>query len=486
MQDSIAKTHKLCGIAAALAFGVALSACTVGPDYHRPDIEVPPAWRLGATEAEEISNVVWWDQFQDPVLSDLVRTALANNKDLQIATANIDQALAQYGITRSAQFPQVNLGAGAARQRESANAPRSQGGGTFNDYQLNLSASFELDLWGKLRRATESSRASLLASQEGRGAVVLTVVSSVADGYIQLRALDRQVDIARRTSQTLGEAARLQRTRFEGGAIPESDYRQAESQYRDAAARVPELERQIAQQENFLSVLLGHNPGPIRRGRDIDHLLFPAVPAGLPSTLLERRPDIRQTEEQLHAANANIGAAKAQYFPDISLTGLLGLESGQLGSLFRGPSGAWSFGAVLLQPIFDGGRIAGQVAQAEAQQRAALHAYEKSIISAFQDVENALVDRAKYEQVRDEQSRNVDELRRFRDLAELRYKEGATIYLEVANAEQSLLNAELTLVTAQSQYFQSYANLYKAMGGGWVGEAEALVPKDVADNTEIK
>lgn len=483
MHDAIANTNTLRGIAAALAFGFALSACTVGPDYHRPDIDVPPAWRLAASEAEEISNVAWWDQFQDPVLSDLVRTALAQNKDLAIATANIDQALAQYGITRSAQFPQVNLGASAARQRESQNAPRSQGGGTFNDYQLNLSASFELDLWGKLRRATESSRASLLASQEGRGAVVLTVVSTVADGYIQLRALDRQLDIARRTSETLGEAARLQRIRFTGGAIPESDYRQAESQYRDAAARVPELERQIAQQENFLSVLLGRNPGPIPRGRDIDHLLFPAVPAGLPSALLERRPDIRQAEEQLHAANANIGAAKAQYFPDISLTGLLGLESGQLGGLFKGPAGAWSIGAAVLQPIFNGGRIAGQVAQTEAQQRAALRTYEKSIISAFQDVENALVDRVKYEEVRNEQARNVDALRRFRDLAELRYKEGATIYLEVANAEQSLLNAELTLVTAQSQYFQSYANLYKAMGGGWVDDAEMLVPKGVADST---
>ena len=486
MHHPISKTSKLRGISAALVLGLALSACTVGPDYHRPDVDVPPAWRLGATEAEEISNAAWWDQFQDPVLSDLVHTALANNKDLQIATANIDQALAQYGITRSAQFPQINLGASASRQKESANAPQSRGSGTFNDYQLNLSASFELDLWGKLRRATESSRASLLATQEGRGAVVLTVVGAVAGGYIQLRALDRQVEIARHTSETLAEVARLQRIRFEGGAIPESDYRQAESQYRDAAARVPELERQIAQQENFLSVLLGRNPGPIPRGRDIDHLLFPAVPAGLPSALLERRPDIRQAEEQLHAANANIGAAKAQYFPDISLTGLLGLESGQLGGLFKGPAGAWSFGAALLQPIFDGGRIAGQVAQAEGQQRAALHTYEKSIISAFQDVENALVDRAKYELVRDEQAHNVEALRRFRDLAELRYKEGATIFLEVANAEQSLLNAELALVTAQSQYFQSYANLYKAMGGGWIDDAEALVPKGLADNTEIK
>jgi multidrug efflux system outer membrane protein len=483
MRDPFVRTNKLRGTVTALAFALILSACTVGPNYHRPDIDVPPAWRLGMTEADEISNVAWWDQFQDAVLSDLVRTALANNKDLQIATANVDQAYAQYGIARSAQSPQVTLGASAARERVSANAPQ-QVGGTFNDFALSLSASFELDLWGKLRRATESARASLLASQQGRGTVVLTVVSTVADGYIQLRSLDRQLEIAQHTSQTLAEVARLQRIRFQGGAIPESDYRQAESQYREAAAQVPEFEREIARQENFLSVLLGRNPGPIARGRDIDHLLFPAVPAGLPASLLERRPDIRQAEQQLVAANANIGVAKAAYYPDISLTGLLGLESGQLSSLFKGPSGAWSFGAALLQPIFDGGRIAGQVAQAEAQQREALQSYEKSIISAFQDVNDALVDRVKYEQIRDEQAHNVDELRRFRELAVERYKEGATIYLEVANAEQSLLNAELALVTAQSQYFQSYANLYKAMGGGWVGEAEALVPRGVADSTE--
>jgi multidrug efflux system outer membrane protein len=309
------------------------------------------------------------------------------------------------------------------------------------------------------------------------------VVTTVATGYIQLRALDRQLDIARYTSRSLGEAARLQRIRFLEGAVPQSDYQQAEAQYRDAAARVPELEREIARQENFISVLLGGNPGPIARGRDIDSLLFPMVPAGLPATLLERRPDIRQAEQQLIAANANIGVAKAAYFPDISLTALLGLASLQLSNLFTGPSRTWSFGGSLLQPIFTGGRLRGQVAEAEAFQRQTLYNYERSIISGFQDVENALVDRAKFEQVRDERALHVDALRRFRDLAALRYREGVTIYLEVANAEQLLFIAQLDYVTAQSQYFQSYANLYRAMGGGWVGEAEALVPRGVASNS---
>ncbi|HXL83977.1 MAG TPA: efflux transporter outer membrane subunit, partial [Casimicrobiaceae bacterium] len=385
MFNSTLHASRLRTCALALLLAAPLSACMVGPDYRRPEVEVPVAWRLGATEAGEISNIAWWDQFQDPVLSNLVRTALANNKDLEIATANVDQAAAQYGIVRSAQFPQVSGSASAARERSSANTALP-GGRTFSNYGVNLSASFELDVWGKLRRATESARASLLASEQGKGTIVLTVVTSVASGYIQLRALDRQLEIAQRTSQSLGEAARLQRVRFEEGAVPASDYQQAESQYREAVARVPELEREIAQQENFISVLLGHNPGLIPRGRDIDVLLFPAVPDGLPASLLQRRPDIRQAEQNLIAANANIGVAKAAYFPDISLTALLGLESAQLSDLFKGPSRTWSFGAGVLQPIFNAGRIRSQVAQAEALQRQALHTYEKSIISAFQDV----------------------------------------------------------------------------------------------------
>ena len=485
MFNSTPNASRLRNGALVLLLAAPLSACMVGPDYRRPEVDVPAAWRLGATEAGEISNIAWWDQFQDPVLSNLVRTALANNKDLEIATANVDQAAAQYGIVRSAQFPQVSGSASAARERSSANTALP-GGRTFSDYGVNLSASFELDVWGKLRRATESARASLLASEQGKGTIVLTVVTSVASGYIQLRALDRQLEIAQRTSQSLGEAARLQRVRFEEGAVPASDYQQAESQYREAVARVPELEREIAQQENFISVLLGHNPGLIPRGRDIDALLFPAVPDGLPASLLQRRPDIRQAEQNLIAANANIGVAKAAYFPDISLTALLGLESAQLSDLFKGPSRTWSFGAGVLQPIFNAGRIRSQVAQAEALQRQALHTYEKSIISAFQDVENALIDRTKFGQVREEQAKNVEALRSFRNLADLRYREGATIYLEVANAEQSLFNAQLAYVATQAQLFQSYANLYKAMGGGWVDQAEELVGKSLAGDQESK
>jgi multidrug efflux system outer membrane protein len=460
---------------AALAMG--LAGCMLGPDYRRPAVEVPSSWRISAEEAVQASDAAWWDRFGDPVLSQLVRTALQNNEDLAIAVANVDQAFAQYGITRSALFPEVDAGASAQRERLSEKTTPfviPPGRQAFDDYKINVSASYELDIWGKLRRATEAARANLLASEEGRRTVVLTVVASVASGYVQLRALDRQLDIAKATAGSLGEAARLQQVRFEGGATPESDYRQAQSQFEAAAAQVPELERQIVRQENLISVLLGASPGPIPRGASIDELRFPDVPAGLPSSLLERRPDIRQAEQNLVAANADIGVARAAYFPEVSLTALFGVESSQVSNLFKGASKSWSFGAPVTVPIFTAGRIGSQVEQAEAGQRAALHFYRKSIISAFEDFEGALVDHAKFEQTREELARNVDALERFHDLAVLRYQEGATIYLEVANAEQSLLSARLQLVSTQSQLFQSYANLYRAMGGGWVDAADRL------------
>jgi outer membrane protein, multidrug efflux system len=468
----------------ALWLALAIAACTLGPDYRRPVVEVPAAWRITNEEAAHISDVAWWDRFNDPVLSHLVRTALENNKDLAIAVANVDVAFAQYGITRSALFPELDANASAQRDRLSENTSPTRvppGYQAFNDFRLNISASYEVDLWGKLRRETEAARANLLASEEGRRTVVLTVVASVASAYVQLRGLDRQLDIAKATTGILGEAARLQQARFDEGATPESDYRQAQSQFEIAAAQVPELERQIVRQENVIRVLLGANPGPIERGSAINDLKLPDVPEGLPSSLLERRPDVRQAEQNLIAANADIGVARADYFPQISLTALLGLESAQMSDLFKGPSRSWSFGPAVALPIFNAGRIRNQVEQAKAAQREALYLYQRSIISAFEDFEDALVDRAKFEQALEEQAKNVAALQRFRELAVLRYQEGATIYLEVANAEQSLFNAQLQLVSTQSQLFQSYVNLYRAMGGGWVEAADALSAGHASD-----
>jgi len=473
--------HRAPLLVTCLAIG--LAGCVVGPDYHRPAVDVPSAWRVSTEEAAQITDVAWWDRFGDPVLSRLVRTALENNQDLAIASANVDQAFAQYGITRSALFPQVDAGASLTRQGLSQNTSPFHvppGLQAFNDLRLNISASYELDLWGKLRRATEAARAGLLASEEGRRTVVLTVVATVASSYVQLLALDRQLDIAKHTSESLGEAARLQQVRFEGGATPESDYRQAQSQYEVAAAQVPELERQIGRQENLLSFLLGANPGPIPRTNSIAKLKFPDVPQGLPSSLLERRPDILQAEQNLIAANANIGVAKAAYFPQIELTALFGMESARFSDLFKGPSKAWSYAGDATQPIFNAGRIRSQVEQARAAQRQALYSYQRAIISAFEDFDDALLDRVKFEQARTEQVKNVAALQRFRDLAVLRYQEGATIYLEVANAEQSLFNAELQLVSTQSLVFQSYVNLYRAMAGGWLDAADSLTARPAA------
>ena len=453
-----------------------VAGCTVGPDYRRPDISAPVAWRVAENEVAEISNVAWWDQFDDPALSHLVTTALANNLDLAVAAARVDQAFAQYGITRSALFPQVDAGGSAARERPTQTGPIPPAP-ILNEYTLAFSASFEIDLWGRLRRATESARARVLATDEARRTVVLTLVSAVANGYIQLRALDRQLEIARATAASLQEAAELQRKRFVEGAIAESDYRQAQSQYEAAASQVPQLERLVARQENLISVLLGANPGPIERGRTIDQLRFPAPPQALPAELLDRRPDIRRAEQSLAAANADIGVAKAAYFPRISLTGLLGVESGELSNLFKGPSRTWSYGAGVSLPVFNAGRIRSDLEGAQAAQREALAQYRQSIISAFADVDDALVDRRKFAEALGSQARYVGALGRFRDLAELRYREGAAIYLEVSSAEASFLNAQLAYVGTQAALFQSYVNLYKAMGGGWIDVAPAQVAR---------
>jgi multidrug efflux system outer membrane protein len=459
---------------------VLLYGCTLGPDYQRPATDVPPQWRLGTTEAGELSNIAWWDQFNDSALSRLLRTALENNNNLKVAAAQVDQAYAQYGITRAALFPEVNATANASRKRTSGTVvpffPSSQ---NSSNYALGLGASYEIDFWGRLRRGTELARASLLASEEGRRTVVLTLATSVADAYIQLRALDKALEIAKRTYQERQEALRLQKRRFEVGVIPELDYSQAVSQSQVAAAAIPDLERQVAQQENLISVLLGANPEAIERGRTIDELNFPSVPSDLPSTVLERRPDIRQAEQNLIASNANIGFTKAKYFPQISLTAAFGLQSSQLSNLFKGASRTWTYGADVLQPLFNAGRIRSQVEEAEAVQRQALYGYRQSVISAFREVEDALIGAAKYKQQYAEQAANVAALRRNLELAEIRYKAGVTIYLEVVSAEQTLFDAELALLNTQARLFQAYVGLYKAMGGGWLVDAEKLATSPV-------
>lgn len=466
---------------------VALAGCMMGPNYTRPSVDTPQAWRYEDREAKEVANVAWWEQFGDPVLRDLIDTALRENKDLKIAASRVEQFAGLYGTTRSALFPQISAGAAYGRERVSeltGPVPLQQSGGsaTFNNAELFLNASWEIDLWGKLRRATEAARANLLSTEEARRTVILTVVTSVANSYINLLDLDKQLELTRRTVDNYKASFDLFTLRFQHGIVSEMEVSQAKSQYEEAAANIPLFEKTIAQQEHALCVLLGRNPGPITRGLTIDQLTPPPVPAGLPSDILAGRPDIRQAEQDLIAANANIGVAKALYFPTISLTGLLGVASSDLSNLFKGPAKTWSWAVPVTAPIFTGGSIAGQVKSAEAIQKQTLVKYQQSIQSAFQEVEDALVTRQKTREQIESQAAEVAALRDYVRLAGERYEGGYTAYLEVLYSESRLYAAELLYAQTQESLLQAVVNLYKAMGGGWVDAADsiAMAPQESA------
>jgi len=463
----------------------------VGPNYQRPEVDTPQTWRFEEKEAKDAANTAWWEQFNDPVLNDLIQTALRENKDVQIAAARVEEFSGLYGTTRAALFPQIGAGAGYGRQRTSeltGPSPLEDTGvnPTFNSSELFLNAAWEIDLWGKLRRATEAARANLLSTEEARRTVILTLVSSVANSYINLRGLDKQLEITKQTAKNYKEGYDIFKLRFQYGIVSEIEVSQAKSQYEQALANIPLFEKFIAQQENALSVLLGRNPGPISRGKTIDELMLPAVPAGLPSDILVNRPDIRQAEQNLIAANANIGVAKALYFPSISLTGLLGLASNDLSDLFKGPAKTWSWAVPVAAPIFTGGAIAGQVKSAEAVQQQSLLTYQQAIQTAFREVDDALVDQKRTREQLDALVQQVGSLRKYANLAWLRYENGYTSYLEVLDAESRLYNAELVHTNAQGTLFQSLVNLYKAMGGGWVTEADRMTIETANANTADK
>ncbi len=453
------------------------AGCAIGPNYRRPAVETPSTWRVQEAEVKDVVNTAWWEQFQDPVLNDLIQTALKENKDLRTATARVEEYYGQYGATRSALFPQAGYDASASRQRDSEHAfiPIPQGvSPDYNKYLAEFSARWELDVWGRLRRATEAARADLLATEEARQAVILTLVTSVAAAYINLRNLDRQVEISQQTAKSYEETLKIIKLTFKFGTISELELSQAESQYYAAIATIPAIEKLVTQQENALSVLLGRNPGPIQRGKTVDQLAFPAIPAGLPSELIARRPDVRQAEQQLVAANARIGVAKGLYFPSISLTGLFGVSSIDLSNLFTGPSRAWNFTGTLTGPIFTAGRIKGQVRAAEAIEQEMLFNYEKTIQAGFQEVNDALIDQNRTRAQRDAQAQQIQALRTYARLALIRYKNGYSSFLEVLDAETRLFNAELSYTQTLANLFRAMVNLYKAMGGGWVIEADRM------------
>lgn len=461
----------------ALLLVVLLSAgCAVGPNYKRPGASVPGTYR-GATpqdatqsatqsSVESLADQKWWEVFQDKQLQDLIRTALQQNYDVRIAAARILQAQAQLGITRANQSPSIGAGAQVVDQRVPNTKPSHQYDTSANE--LGFALSWDLDFWGKYRRATESAQASLLATEWARKAVLNTLVSDVATAYFQLRALDLQLEISRRTLASRQDSLQLTQKLANGGASSMLDVRQAEQLVFTAAETIPDLERRIEQQENLLSTLLGNNPGPIARGQKLtEQPHAPEVPAGLPSSLLERRPDIRAAEAQLIAANAQIGVAKAAYFPQISLTGAGGFQSSALSSLFTGPAGMWNFGGSLVQPVFTGGRIRSGVKLAEARQQEALLTYQKTIQQAFLGVSNSLVEYRRDMEFRKQQQQLALAAQGAAQLSEMRYRGGAASYLEVLTSETNYFTAELGLAQAQLNELAALVSIYRNLGGGW-------------------
>jgi outer membrane protein, multidrug efflux system len=457
---------------APLFVALLLSGCTMGPNYKRPTVAVPPAYRGIApdapaqTESASLGDQKWWDVFQDEQLRSLVRTALQQNYDLRIAASRILEARAQLGITRADQFPTVSGGAGITdvRTAQSKFLPAFE----TSSAQVNVSAAWELDFWGKYRRATEAARANLLATEWAKQEVASTLVANVAAAYFQLRALDLQLEISKRTLDSRQESLRLTRLLANGGSTSLLDVRQAEQLVFTASAEIPALEQQIEQQENFLSILLGRNPGNIARGQTlIEQHHPPEVPAGLPSSLLERRPDIRQAEQQLVATNAEIGVARAAYFPQISLNGNGGFQSSALMNLFTGPAGAWSFGASLTQPIFTAGKISSRVRLAKARQQTATLFYQQSIQGAFRSVSDALIGYRKTREFSSHQQELFESAQDAARLSHMRYNGGVTGYLEVLTNETNSFSAELGLVQARLNELLAVVQLYEALGGGW-------------------
>jgi outer membrane protein, multidrug efflux system len=446
-----------------LVLALGFAACAVGPDYVRPKDESPQVWRdTTATQDSTIANVVWWEVFRDTVLQRLVQTALDENKDLKIATERIEEARASLGFTKADYWPRVDLGVTA--------------GGFGSDkpnglFAGELDLAWELDLFGRIQRATEAERALLFATEEARRGVLISLVADVGRTYMNLRDADRRLEIAQRTLVSRKEYLDLARTRFEGGVTSEKDWRQAEAEYHRTQSFVFDFERLVRLNENELSILLGRNPGPMLRGRAInEQVVLPEVPAGIPSSILERRPDILQAEQELVAANARIGEAKALLYPQISLTGSGGVQSSTLGLLFSGPTVAWSLLGGLVQPLFNAGKNTARVEMTESQMRQTLYFYERSIQQAFREVEDGLISYQKTGQQRTSQRSRVLAEQQVLNLADMRYRGGTASYLEVLDAQRSLFSAELDEVQSIGDQLRSMILLYKALGGGWSHE----------------
>jgi multidrug efflux system outer membrane protein len=462
---------------AAIAVGTLLLAgCSFAPKYERPPTDTPTAWRVSDADAVSLADLAWWQLFQDETLQELIGIALVQNKDLQIAVARIGQARADLGFVNAALFPQIGASGAAAREKSSAlTYPPLREPFTNNTFSLGGDAAFELDLWGRLRNAADAARANLLATEDAQRTVAITLVSEVAQAYFELRALDQDLDVARRTREVRGESLRIVKSRYDRGIASELDFAQAQRQYEGAVAVIPLIEQQIAQTENRLSILLGRNPGAVARGIALAQQPAPPdVPAGLPSALLEQRPDLRAAEQRIVQANARIGEARALYFPRIALTGSYGYASKSLSDLFSGPARVWQGGAGFTVPIFDAGRISATVDLARAQQEEAILRYQQSVQQAFREVDDALIAYRKTRESRDAQVRLVEAAQRTFIAAGKRYLHGVSSFIEVLDAQRELFNAELSLTRAQLGVLGAVVQLYKALGGGWAREPEAM------------
>jgi multidrug efflux system outer membrane protein len=453
------------GLLACLASG-----CVLGPDYARPEVATPDSYRFAQPGSVPVSTLAevprWWRAFGDPELDALVEEGLVANQNLAIATARVDEFAARAGVTHAQAFPIVGYGASAERKRA-----LDRVGST---YALGASASWELDLWGRIRRQDEAARANLLATEQARLGVALSLVSSTVSGYVSLRDLDERLRIAKATLAGRAKNVELFQVRLQAGAVSDYEMGLVQADYQATAATIPDIEQAISQQENALSVLVGRNPGPIRRGKTLEQLRAPPVPAGLPSELIARRPDILQAEQQLVASNALVGVARALYYPSLSLTGFGGTASSELDRLFSGPANTWSFVGQLLGPIFAGGAIDASNRQAEALREQALHAYQLSIQNGFRDVEDALVSIQSRRELAAAREAQVKSLQRTLELVRERYDNGYDDYLAVIDAEQALFAAQLSLTAAHGDGYRALVDLYLALGGDWIEQVAPL------------
>jgi len=456
---------------AILAVLVLEAGCMMGPKYKRPGVDIPQEYRAPApqeaSQASSLGNEQWWQVYQDPVLTELIHTAIAKNYDVQIAAARVLEAQAQVGVTRANQFPSANVGADVFSQ-QNAKVTKLFPAYQVNGGELNLSVIWNLDFWGKYRRQTEAARAQLLATEWGQRAVLSSLVANVATAYFQLRALDSELEISKRTLASRQESLKLTQFLENHGSASGLDVSQAEQLVYTTSETIPDLERQIQQQENVLSVLLGENPRSIPRGGALTEQPVPQnVPAGLPSELLERRPDVRQAEENVVAANAQIGVAKAAFFPNLSLTGLGGLESNALHQFISQPSEIWSGAFSVSQPVFQGGALRSQLRLARANWQETVLSYQQTVQNALEQVSNSVVASQKDREFREQQELLTQAAQQTDKLSEVLYKNGGASYLQVLTSETNHFSAELNLVQAQLNERLALVQLYQALGGGW-------------------